>query len=210
MSIRNTAEGWGWLARAFHWAIAVAILFQLAVGFYMVNVIGDDLIQRFQLTQTHKSWGFVVFALGLARIVWRAVNPTPEPPSMPAWQQAASRASHMALYALMIAIPLTGWLMASASPYNDPDAYVQIRNIVTTGYLFGPATIEALGIPDVTLLEMPDPYPQGSEALTEQLARFHGGFALALAAILAVHVAAAVKHQFVDRDGLLRRMVVGR
>ncbi len=210
MSIRNTAESWGWLARGFHWVIAAVILFQLAVGYYMVNVVGDDLIQRFQLTQMHKSWGVVVFALGLARIVWRLMNPTPEPPDMPAWQQAASRASHLALYGLMIAIPLTGWLMAAASPYNDPDAYVQIRNIVTLGYLFGPGTIEAVGIPDVTLFEMPDPYPKGSEALTEQLLRFHGGFALALAGLLALHVAAALKHELVDRDGLLRRMVVGR
>jgi cytochrome b561 len=191
MALRNTERSWGLVARVLHWSIAAIILFQLAVGVYMVNVIGDDIIARYDLTQTHKSWGFVVFALGLARIAWRWANPTPELPEMPAWQRSASQASHVALYALMIAIPVTGWLMASASPFNDPDAYVRIRNTV-----FG-------------LFELPDPYPQGSEALTEQLARFHAGFALALAGLLAVHVAAALKHQFVDRDGLLRRMIRG-
>lgn len=191
MAMRNTERSWGLPARLLHWAIAAIILFQLVVGFYMVNVIGDDIIQRYQLTQTHKSWGFLVFALGLVRIVWRWMNPTPALPEMPAWQRTASHASHIALYVLMILIPITGWLMASASPLNDPDAYVRVRNMV-----FG-------------LFELPDPYPVGSEALTEQLARFHAGLALALAAILGVHVAAALKHQFVDRDGLLRRMILG-
>lgn len=192
MSLRNTETGWGVVARALHWAMAILILFMLGVGFYMVRVVGDDLIARFDLTQTHKSWGVVVFALALIRIVWRWRNPTPGlPEGMPAWQKAASHASHVALYVLMIALPLTGWLMASASPYNDPDAYVYIPNMV-----FG-------------LFEMPDPYPVGSEALTDQLKRFHLGFALALAALLALHVAAALKHQLVDKDGLLTRMLRG-
>ena len=193
MALKNTAEGWGWPARLLHWAMAALILFQLGVGVYMVEVIGDDLINRFQLTQTHKSFGVVVFALALLRILWRAVNPRPTPPAMPPMQKLAAEGAHIALYVLMIALPLTGWLMASASPLNDPGAYpFQVKNMV-----FG-------------LFELPDPYPEGSKALSEQLARFHWGLALMLAAILAVHAGAALKHELVDRDGLLRRMVLGR
>lgn len=192
MELSNSANGWGAVARLLHWAMAAIIIFMLGVGFYMVRIVGDDLIARFELTQLHKSWGFVVFVLALARIVWRWRNTTPAlPEGMPAWQKSASHASHVALYILMVALPLSGWLMASASPYNDPDAYVYVPNMV-----FG-------------LFEMPDPYPVGSEALTDQLKRFHLGFALALTALLGLHVAAALKHQFVDRDGLLRRMISG-
>ncbi len=210
MGIANTAESWGWLARALHWALAVLIVFQLVVGLYMVQVIGGDLIARFGWTQTHKSWGFVVFVLVLVRIVWRLANPTPRAPEMPGWQAAASRASHLALYLLMIGLPLTGWLMASASPYNDADAYVRIENQVTLQYLFGKATLDALGLKEAVLLTMPDPFQPGDEALTELLSRIHLAFGLALAAILGLHVAAALKHEFVDRDGLLRRMLRGR
>lgn len=193
MGLTNTRQGWGSVARLLHWAMAVLILFQLAVGVYMVEVIGGDLIRRFELTQTHKSWGFVVFALGLIRILWRWVSPTPTPPAMPGWQKRASEASHVALYVLMIALPVSGWLMASASPLNDPDAYpLQVRNMV-----FG-------------LFELPDPFQPGSKALDEALKLVHAGLAAALATILAVHALAALKHQFVDHDGLLRRMILGR
>jgi cytochrome b561 len=83
--------------------------------------------------------------------------------------------------------------MASASPLNDPGAYpFQVKNMV-----FG-------------LFELPDPYPEGSKALSEWLARVHFWLAMALTALLGVHVAAALKHQYVDRDGLLRRMIAGR
>jgi len=194
MGLRNTAEGWGWPARLLHWVIAALILFQLGVGVYMVEVIGDDLINRFQLTQTHKSFGFVIFVLALIRIAWRAANPTPHLPAhMSAMERMLAEGAHVALYVLMIALPVSGWLMASASPLNDPGAYpFQVKNMV-----FG-------------LFELPDPYPEGSKALDEQLKRFHWGLALALGLLLILHAAAALKHQFVDRDGLLRRMILGR
>ena len=192
MALKNTRTSWGWPARALHWAVAVLILGQIGVGLYMVEVVGDDLIQRFELTQLHKSFGFVVFALAALRVIWRAMNPTPALPEMPGWQKAASRASHLALYVLMFAIPVTGWLMASASPLNDEGAYpFQVKNMV-----FG-------------LFELPDPYAPGDKALSEWLAAVHFWASMTLAAVLAVHVAASLKHQFVDRDGLLRRMVRG-
>jgi len=193
MGLRNDSTGWGWLARALHWGLAVAIIGMLAVGFYMVEVVGDDLLQRFELTQTHKSVGFTVFCLVVARIVWRLANPSPSLAAMPAWQRAASHVSHAALYGLIVAMPLTGWLMATSSPLNDPDAYpMQVKNEV-----FG-------------LFAMPDPFPTGDEALSETFAAIHFWLAIALVALLAVHVAAALKHHFVDRDRVLMRMVKGR
>jgi cytochrome b561 len=210
MALTNTRAGWGWPARLLHWLMALMIVLQLAGGFYMVQVIGGDIIQRFAWTQTHKSWGVVIFGLALLRLLWRAATPTPEDPPMPPWQRAASRASHIALYALMIGLPLTGWLMASASPLNDADAYVRVRNIVTLEYLFGEWLLGLLGIADAVLLELPDPFRPGDEGLETVLKRLHLAFALSLLAILAVHVGAALKHHLVDRDRVLLRMVRGR
>ncbi|GMG82839.1 cytochrome b [Paralimibaculum aggregatum] len=209
MGLSNTREGWGWPARLLHWLMALLILGMLGVGFYMVEIVGDDLIQRFNLTQMHKSWGVIVFALALLRILWRAVTPSPAPVPMPAWQKTAAQASHLALYALMIALPLTGWLMASSSPYNDADAYVQIRNEVRLTYLFGAETLAALGLEDALVWAMPDPYEPGDEALSKRFEQVHLALALALTAVLGLHVAAALKHQFIDRDGLLMRMIRG-
>jgi len=197
MSLWNTREGWGWPARLLHWSIAAIILFQLGVGFYMVNAIEmtvDGIAARTGLTQTHKSWGFVVFVLALVRVGWRLANRRPEPPAgATPLENLLAEGAHLALYALMFALPLSGWLMASSSPLNDAGGYMpQIRNMV-----FG-------------LFEMPDPYPKGDKALSETFGAVHAYAAFGLAVLLAVHVLAALKHQVVDRDRVLMRMLLGR
>ncbi len=194
MSAKNSETGWGWPARVLHWVMALMILMMLAGGFYMSN-IETDLIARFEAVQSHKSFGFTVFVLAILRILWRVSNKaTPTlPDTMPGWQRMASHLSHLALYMLIVAMPLTGWLMASSSPLNDPGAYpVQVRNMV-----FG-------------LFEMPDPFPSGSESLSSALYTVHAGLAALLAAIMLIHLAAALKHHFIDRDRILMRMVRGR
>ncbi|MGF1552758.1 MAG: cytochrome b [Paracoccaceae bacterium] len=186
--LTNTRAGWGLVHRALHWGIAGLIAFQLGLGLWMANAV-DDLYARFDYTQVHKSFGFVVFALALARIGWRLANPVPRPPAMPRWQARASATSHLALYALTTLLPVSGWLMASASPLQD---LYGIENRV-----FG-------------LFALPDPFVPGSDALDRVLKAVHFWSAMGLVAILGVHIAAALKHQFVDRDGLLKRMIAGR
>lgn len=193
MALKNTGKSWGWLARLFHWAMALMILILLGVGYYMAE-IEQDLIRQFRLTQTHKSFGFVVFVLAILRIIWKfRAGPTPAlPETMPAWQRAASHISHVMLYILMFWMPLSGWLMASASPLNNEGAYpVRIANRV-----FG-------------LFEMPDPFPVGTEELTKIFATMHWLGAVLLAALLCVHIGAALKHHLIDRDDVLRRMTRG-
>lgn len=194
MALRNTSTSWGWLARSLHWAMVVIIVGLLCVGLYMVQWLGNDsnaLMARYDLTQDHKSWGFVAFVLGLIRIGWRLVNPTPELPDTSAFMRTLAHGGHFLLYACMIAMPVSGWLMASASPYNDTDAYFQVKNVV-----FG-------------LFELPDPYPKGDEDLTKFLGQVHFYTAMALIAVLLAHVAAALKHHFLDQDGILMRMIRG-
>ena len=184
----NTDRGWGWPARLLHWAMAGLILFQLGLGFYMVNLV-TSIYEQFPLYQTHKSWGAVIFCLALLRILWRLANRAPEPPSTTSRaEDLMAHGAHLALYVLMVLLPLSGWLMASASPLQDTYG---LQNMVFTWF------------------EMPDPFQPGSKALEEALKTIHLWAALAMAAILAVHVLAALWHQFVRRDGVLRRMIIG-
>lgn len=190
MRATNSAQSWGWVARLIHWVMAALILFQLGLGIWMTWILTDPLVQ-FGWVQTHKSWGFVIFALALLRVVWRVSNrQAPEvPASMPVWQVRASAASHLALYVLIFVLPLSGWVMSAASPVQD---LLNIENMV-----FG-------------LFAMPDPWVPGVKAIESAASTVHGVAALLLVAILAVHVGAALKHHLVDRDDVLARMTLGR
>lgn len=189
MALRNDDRTWGLPARLLHWSMAAIMIGMLGLGFYTANVVKDVYVQ-FELVQLHKSWGFVVFALAIARVLWRLANPTPRlPAGMPGWQVKASHRSHLALYALMFALPLSGWLMSSASTLQD---LYGIENKV-----FG-------------LFALPDPFVPGSETLEAAFSWAHLLFAIALTALLLVHAGAAIKHHVVDRDGVLTRMTTGR
>ncbi|MDF2231639.1 cytochrome b [Albimonas sp. CAU 1670] len=185
MPLRNAPRAWGWPARLLHWLTAGVILFLLGLGFWMTQVV-TDMYAQFDLIQIHKSWGFVAFALALLRLVWRATHPAPPPvPGAPAWQTLAAEGAHWALYALMIAMPLSGWLMASASSLQDSYG---IKNMV-----FG-------------LFALPDPFQPGDRALEKVFGAIHFYCAWAMIALLVAHAGAALKHHFVDRDEVLRRM----
>jgi cytochrome b561 len=186
----NDRSSWGWPARLLHWTTAGVILFMLGVGFYMTNFV-DDLFARFALTQTHKSWGFVVFALALTRLGWRVVNRTspPEPAGTKPWEALAARVSHAAFYGLMLLMPISGWLMASASPLQDTYG---IKNRVFDWFV------------------LPDPFIPGSQALESVFSTIHYGGALTLAALLVVHAGAAMKHHFIKKNDVLGRMTWGR
>ncbi|MEO0680628.1 MAG: cytochrome b [Pseudomonadota bacterium] len=189
MSIRNTAAAWGLPARLLHWTMAVIMIGMLGLGFYTANVV-TDLYVQFELVQIHKSWGFVAFALAILRVLWRAANPAPAlPEGMAGWQVKASHYSHYALYALMFLMPLTGWLMSSASTLQE---LYGVKNMV-----FG-------------LFEMPDPFVPGSDGLESVFATLHMVFAIALTAILLAHAGAALKHHLIDKDDVMTRMTSGR
>jgi cytochrome b561 len=182
----DSVAGWGWVTRALHWAMAGLILFQLGFGLWMTRFV-PDLLARFTLTQTHKSWGTVVFLLALIRIAWRLANRTRPPlPPIPAWQALAARASHALLYLFMILMPVSGWLLASAAPVQD---LLQMQNLV-----FG-------------AFALPDPFVPGTDRLEAAFHRVHTTAAIGLAVVLALHAAAALRHQLVDRDHLLARMI---
>lgn len=189
----DSKDSWGAVTRSLHWVMAILFIGILGVGFFMVE-FESDLVRRFKLTQLHKSFGFVAFIAGLLRIAWQLVQTAhPKPPeTMKKWEQHAARTSHLTFYVLMLALPVSGWLMATASPLNDVDAFpFRVPNMV-----FG-------------LFELPDPFKHGSAALSNLLLKVHFGMALGLTGLLVVHIGATLKHVFVDKDDVLRRMLLG-
>lgn len=165
-------------AIALHWVIALLIFIAFPLGIYMHDLHLSPL--KLQLFSWHKWLGVTVFALLLLRIVWRVTHTPPAlPPVIPRWQQLASHVTHMALYALMIAVPLSGWLMSSAKGFQT--------------VWFG-------------VLPIPDLVGKDKE-LGKQLFTVHQYLNFTLLALVALHVLAALKHHFIDKDSVLRRIL---
>ena len=184
--LRNTSTGYGRVAIAFHWTMAVLIIAMLAFGLYMTTLPQTD-PATFQLFQLHKSIGFVVLALAVLRLVWRLVNPSPKlPDGMHPLEKLAAHLGHIGLYVLIIAMPITGWFMVSASPWGIPTV---LFNVQPVPHLPVP---EALGT------------KEQAEAFFKML---HEYGAYLLIALVVVHIAAALKHHFIARDNTLKRMV---
>ena len=173
------------VAIALHWVLALALLGMVGFGLYMADLPFSP--ARLKLYNWHKWAGVCVLALSLARLLWRLAHRPPALPAamqaaMPAWQKLAHHGTHAALYALFFAIPLLGWAYSSAAGFP----------IVVFG-----------------VLPLPDWVPVSPD-LAEALKPLHKWAALTLTALVGLHVAAVVKHQLIDRDGLLWRMWPGR
>jgi cytochrome b561 len=161
-----------------HWLVAFAIIGTFALGLYMHELpLSPD---KLRLYSWHKWTGVTIFLLVLMRILWRLTHRPPAlPASMPRWQHRAAEAVHLLLYVLMVAVPLSGWLMSSAKGFQT--------------VWFG-------------VLPLPDLLDKNKE-LGELLAFVHKALNLTMAGLVLVHVGAALKHQFVARDGVLARML---
>ena len=167
---------------ALHWAMAALILAAWPIGFAMTRWFEDDLAQKFELYQLHKSLGFTILTLALLRLLWRLVNTAPElPETLAGWEKRLAHATHWGLYALFILLPLTGWLMVSSSP-------IQVPTVV-----FGLVPVPHLTGPDNALFEVTQTKHQAS----------HWCFGV----LLVLHIAAALKHHLVLKDQVLRRML---
>lgn len=165
-------------AKLLHWLMALMIFCLLGLGFYMQGLPLSP--QKLQFYSWHKWAGVTVFFLALLRLVWRATH---QPPALPGHMSTLERwgakLGHFALYALMVAIPLSGWLMSSAK-----------------------------GVPTVWfgVVPLPDLLDK-SEALGSLLEATHKYLNWLLIATLVGHVGAALKHHFIDRDDILVRML---
>jgi cytochrome b561 len=170
------------VAIVLHWLLALVILAMFVVGIYMTDLPFSPL--RLKLYNWHKWAGVTFLALTLLRMLWRITHRPPALPvavtrTMPGWQNRAYHATHHLMYALFFAVPLVGWAYSSAAGFP----------IV----LFGQ-------------IPLPDLLPANKE-LADLVKPLHELSALALMTLAGLHIAAALKHQWVDRDGLLTRML---
>ena len=173
---------YGAVAIAFHWLLALAIAASFGVGLYMSDLPFS--VARVKLINYHKWAGITILALSALRLLWRLSHRPPPMSSrvlaaMPPWQQRAARLSHVSMYVLFFAVPLLGWAYTSAA-----------------------------GLPVVWfgVLPLPDFVPMDRDLAKALLKPLHAYAAFTLAAVVALHVAAALKHQFIDRDNLMARV----
>ena len=184
---RTAEQRYGDVAVIFHWLIAFFIIGLLVVGKFMTHYYEENDPIRFQLTQWHKSFGLTVLFLSVLRLIWRLTHrPPAEVASIPRWQQLIAGFVHLLLYALMLALPITGWIMSSASPLNIDTV---LFNVITIPHI--PPFADLPNKADIA-------------------AAFHDYHELAgnlLILLLLAHVGAALKHHLIDKDVVLVRML---
>jgi len=164
-------------AISLHWLMALLIFVAFPLGMYMHGLRLSPI--KLQLYSYHKWLGVTVFAVAILRLAWRATHTPPAlPAELPHWQKLASQATHHLLYVLIFAVPLSGWLMSSAKGFKT--------------VWFG-------------VLPLPDLLAK-NKALGHLLTTVHESLNYILLALVVMHVAAALKHHFIDKDDVLKRM----
>ncbi len=182
MTLKNTADRWGPVSQAFHWLIMLLILGLAIVGLTMGELPRTP--KYFWVYTAHKSFGITVLALVIARLAWRLYAGKPAPvPGTPTWQERIANVTHWLLYALILAMPISGWLYDSAS---------------------GLRPFRWFGLFDVPKLSPPD------ESLRSLSHGVHEWGFWVLVALVVAHAGAAFYHHYFQRDATLIRMLPQR
>ena len=177
MSLGNSATHWGQVSRLLHWSMAIAIIFMFGLGATMINMRLSPL--KLDMFMLHKSVGILLLATVAIRIIWRLLNPAPRPiHSLSKPQRATVLAGQLLMYALMVCIPISGWVINSAA--NFPLQW------------FG-------------LFEVP-PIAQPSLDTEEYAKTAHLILVCTLGVIVLIHTTAALRHHFIQKNDVLKRM----
>jgi cytochrome b561/polyisoprenoid-binding protein YceI len=178
MTIRNTSARWGAVSQLLHWLIVALIAIQATLG--LTGRLLPLGVEKLAMLARHKSIGITILGLAALRLLWRWLNPTPPlPANLTPRERFLARFTHATLYALLFAMPLTGWIMSSARGF--PVSWFN-------------------------LYQLPDLVPK-SQALYDAMVATHAALAIALALTVALHMAGAFKHHFILKDDTLRRML---
>lgn len=178
MQLKNTPTRYGAITKSFHWIIALAIVGMLFAGFFMGGI--ENLTDKIWVYGMHKSIGVTILALAVLRILWHIYSKKPPyVSSLKPWEKMAAHFLHFCLYGAMIAMPLSGWLMSSSA--GRPVSF------------FG-------------LFTLPDLVDK-NEDIANLMRGAHFYLAWLLIAAIVVHLSAALKHHFIDKDITLKRML---
>lgn len=181
-------------AMTLHWLVALLIFAGFGLGLTMVDMAFSP--QKLKFYSWHKWIGITVFALVAFRLCWRLTHPAPAlPASMSDWQQKAAHFSHALMYVLFFAIPISGWLFSSSKG-------------IQTVYL------GLIPLPDLLTKDMGEVIlsatdPEKPFVLADLIRLVHKSLNYLLGALVLMHIAAALKHYFIDRDDILGRMIPG-
>lgn len=175
------------VAISLHWLIALLILTNIVLAWTFQNI--PQGLTSFKLIQLHKSVGITVLLLSLARLAWRLFNPPPPlPPTMKRWEIIASQVVHWGFYVIMLGMPLSGWVLVSASTHNLPTL------------LYGQIPWPHIGAVHALPLA-------ARKVWAHWAGNGHGLLAWMAYALIALHVGAALKHTLIDRDSVIGRMI---
>lgn len=178
MTIKNSKTTYGSVAKFLHWLIFILIIAMLTIGFLMDGI--QDKALKGQIINLHKLTGILILILMVLRVTWALTNPKPMlPMGTPRWQKWAERVVHFLIYAVLIVMPIAGWVMSVAAGYLP--------------HLFG----FKFALPVVPL----------DKKLSDQAYDVHSYLAYVLIALISIHVLAALYHYIVKKDDVLQRMM---
>jgi cytochrome b561 len=178
MTINNTQTRYGSVTKSLHWLTALLVIGLLAVGLYMADLPNSP--DKLKIYGLHKSFGITVLSLTFCRILWHIISKKPGPvETLKPWEKHLSKALHAFLYIFLVAMPLTGWLRSSAG--NFPVSF------------FGLFALPNLVAPD--------------KEMTEIFKELHETIGTLIMITVGLHIAAALKHHFIDKDTVLKRML---
>jgi cytochrome b561 len=177
MTFRNTNRSWGSLTKALHWVIVILIINQWWIAERAEELKG---LAKLQTLGLHKSFGMTILMLAIVRLLWRWMNPVPDlSAETKPWERVLAKVSHVLLYALIFAMPLTGWMMSSAR--NFPVSWFK-------------------------LFQFPDLVAPADQTFHLMHDTHHLLFKV-LVGVAVLHAAGALKHHFIDRNDVLKRML---
>jgi len=178
MKLVNTKNSYGFITIFLHWLMAILMIGLLILGIYMVNQ--PISLTKLKLYGWHKEWGMLALLLFFVRLIWRLANQTPAlPATLPAWQKIAAYGAHFSFYFLMLFIPLAGWFLTSTA---------------------------GLPVSFFGLFVLPD-LISPNESQRFIFTFIHKWLSYGLIALIFVHITAALKHHFINRDDILKRII---
>ena len=182
MSAKNTINSFGSIAKSFHWIVAILIIAMLVFGYFLEDFNGKPAQEI--VYNTHKTIGIVILALVILRLGWRWMNIQPGySATLPSMYKTFVKLAHYAIYLVIIAMPMSGWVMATAAGH--------VPHFL--GWFYFP-------MPGISL----------NEHLAGQMYELHNILAIVLIVLISFHVLAALLHHFVLKDNVLKRMLPGR